>query len=78
MIKHIKRPEDPFEAAVVFFHSNQAELARQIGYSNSMLSYWKRHHYIPKRAKLAIEAATSGQVTAAQLDEVYPDRPLLQ
>lgn len=68
MTKHlvIQRPEHPLEAATALFGTG-ANLARKIGYTPAAIYNWRSRGRVPRRAAVAIEVATAGQVTAEEI-----------
>lgn len=58
----IPRPEDALEAAALCCGGADV-LTQQIGYTVQAYYMWRFRGRVPRRAALAIEAATGGQVT---------------
>lgn len=57
----IPRPEDALEAAALCCGGAEM-LTQQIGYTVQAYYMWRYRGSVPRRAALAIEAATRGQV----------------
>jgi len=62
----IVRPEHPLDAAILLF-GTATNLARELGYSPSAIFMMRARGRVTKRAALAIERATAGQVTAEEI-----------
>jgi DNA-binding transcriptional regulator YdaS (Cro superfamily) len=73
----IELPEDPLEAAVVYCGS-ATELARAVGVGPSAITNWRARGSMSYRSAKAIERATEGQVSVADLEPYLYDLPYLR
>ena len=62
----IRRPDHPLDAAAALFGST-ASLARTMGYTPTSLYMMRARGHVSRRAALAIEAVTKGQITADEI-----------
>lgn len=68
---NVPRPSDPLLAAALYFGGSKASLARAIAYSPAAINMWQTRRSVPRRAALAIEQATLGEVPMDWIQSVY-------
>lgn len=69
---NVPRPNDPLDAAALCFGGVPA-LTEALGYSVQAYYMWRHRRRVPRRAAMAIELATKGQVTADQILALYAE-----